>query len=380
MSHLIVEKIVDTQQSHSSGRVSGPKTETVHLKKIDPPSFSGREIDFPEFHRRWLAVVVPARLFEEAEIDRLRDAVLKDAKEMLTGVVKLSKAWEILKKRFGGEDLIATKLKNELKGLVISEKTDHERIITLVIKIRSLVSRLESLKASEALKYDGEFISAVYFQLPDRHKTKWLEFDATSHPDKWSGLLAFLETSYDHAVKEKLLLASYTPTKDSKKANAGALAAKVEESEEPSVADHAAIEKKKLEAARERVGKCPACSQAHTFKSWFSTVPWPSDRFVSCQKFGNMTSRQRAETLQKAGGCSRCTSWKHKKNKCKLAVIDCKETVNGTVCHKDHSVMVCNSGVAYCMASKSSSQQEASDIDIFPATLHYTQDIIVNRR
>lgn len=238
LSQLIAEKIVDSPQSGSSGRASGPKTETVHLKKMDPPSFSGREVDFPEFHRRWLAVVVPAKLCEEAEIDRLRDAVPKDAKEMLTGVVKLSKAWEILKKRFGDEDLIATKLKNELKGLVISEKTDHERIITLVVKIRSLVSRLESLKASEALKYDGEFISAVYFQLPDRHKTKWLEFDVNSYSDKWAGLLAFLETSYDHAVKEKLLLASYTPINvDGKKANAGALAAKLEESEDPSDID-----------------------------------------------------------------------------------------------------------------------------------------------
>ena len=220
LSQVIAEKIVDTSPStSSSGRASAPKSETVHLKKMEPPKFSGCEVDFPEFHRRWLAIVVPANLCEEAEIDRLRDALPKEAKEMLTGVVKLSKAWDILKKRYGDEDLIATKLKNELKGLVISEKTDHEKIITLVVKIRSLVSRLESLKASEALKYDGNFISAVYFQLPDRHKTKWLEFDASLHSDKWAALNAFLETSYDHAVKEKLFLASYTPVNAGKKAN-----------------------------------------------------------------------------------------------------------------------------------------------------------------
>ena len=48
-----------------------------------------------------------------------------------------------LKKRFGDEDLIAIKLKNELKSLVISAQQDHEKIIALVIKVRSLVTRLD---------------------------------------------------------------------------------------------------------------------------------------------------------------------------------------------------------------------------------------------
>ena len=161
-------------------------------------------------------MVVPAHLPEEAEIDRLRDSMPKDAKEMLTGVIKLTKAWEILTKRFGDKDLIATKLKNELKALSISEKYDHEKIIALVIKIRSLVSRLETVKASEALKYDGEFVAAVYFQLPERQKIKWLEFDSDKFDDKWAALIAFLDDAYEKAVKEKLLLACYTPVKDKK--------------------------------------------------------------------------------------------------------------------------------------------------------------------
>ena len=37
------------------------------------------------------------------------------------------------------------------------------------------------------------------------------EFDTGPHPDKWTALLAFLDTSYKYAVKEKLLLTSYTP-------------------------------------------------------------------------------------------------------------------------------------------------------------------------
>ena len=229
MIQLIAEK-TSSDMPVATGRTSAPKSEAVHLKKVDPPKFSGEEIDFPEFHRKWLAVVVPARLPDEAEVDRLRDALPKDAREMLTGINKTARAWEILKKRFGDEDLIATKLKNELKGLNITVKEEHERIIALVIKIRSLVSRLESLKASEALKYDGEFVSAVYFQLPDRQRNEWLKFDKSIHSHKWSALLAFLEEVYDRAVQEKLLLASYTPPAreaSGKKATAAVFATKL---------------------------------------------------------------------------------------------------------------------------------------------------------
>ena len=96
-----------------------------------------------------------------------------------------------MNKRFGDKDLIAT------KGLTVKEKADHEKIIAIAIKITSLVTRLESIQASSALKYDGEFVSAVYFQLPDRQKSKWLEFDKSLHPDKWSALMAFLEDAYE---------------------------------------------------------------------------------------------------------------------------------------------------------------------------------------
>ena len=319
--HIIAEKTSSTQ-SNSSSR-SGSKSESVHLKKVDPPKFSGDEIDFPEFTRKWLAVVGPANLPEEAEVDRLRDSLPKDAKEMLTGVSKVSKAWDILGKRYGDKDLIATKLKNELKGLTFKEKADHEKIIALVIKIRSLVTRLETLQASDALHYDGEFISAVYFQLPERQRFRWLEYDKSLHTDKWSALLAFLDDAYEKAVQEKLLLASYTPLSTVvKKGGAGAsvLAVTVEDGgvdgqKGGGGAGHGhgrlsgkEYAQKKLEEVRKRVGKCPVCKGEHTFKSKWRPEPWPADRLIQCRKFNDMQSKQRAEVLEKVKGCARCTS------------------------------------------------------------------------
>ena len=190
---IIAEKssFVQNASTLKTDSLSKPAA-AVHLKKVDPPTFSGHEVDFPEFERKWLAIVVPANLPEEAEVDRLRDALPLDAKEMLTGINKTAKAWDILKKRFGDKDLISTKLKHELKGLSVTTKNDHEKIISLVIKIRSLVSRLETLGTSEALKYDGEFVSAIYFQLPDRQKSQSFQINGRQSQHFWKKFMSAL--------------------------------------------------------------------------------------------------------------------------------------------------------------------------------------------
>ena len=344
---LIAEKtqfVLPSSSSSSFQAKSGDeKAQTIHLKKVEPPKFSGDEVDYPEFHRKWLAVVGPANLPEEAEVDRLRDAMPRQAKEMLVGIHRKAKAWEILNKRYGDKDLIATKLKNELKNLNFKEKTDHEKVIAITIKVRSLITRLESLGASEALKYDGEFLSAIYFQLPDRQKANWLEFNKNSFSNKWSALLSFLDIVYDKVVQEKLLLASYaSPSKDPSKkppenpkksfGSAGVLAAKVDDEDKKK--DE---EQKRIEEVRRRIGKCPLCNQEHTFKSKWSSTPWPSDRLLTCKKFNDMTLKQRGENLERVKGCIRCTSWKHGKDTCRMSLVDCKEMINGSPCHKDHS-------------------------------------------
>ena len=62
-----------------------------------------------------------------------------------------------------------------------------------------------------------------------------------------------------------------------------------------------------------------------------------------------------------------------------MPVIDCKEFVNGIRCHADHSRFVCNSGVVYCMAARSSGDIKLLDIDDLQPTLQYMQDIPINQ-
>ena len=77
-----------------------------------------------------------------------------------------------------------------------------------------------------------------------------------------------------------------------------------------------------------------------------------------------MSSRQRAEAIEKTSGCPRCTSWSHKKEHCSTQAIDCKELINGVRCHKDHSRLVCNSGIAYCLSTKTDSLERSDGLMI----------------
>ena len=108
--------------------------------------------------------------------------------------------------------------------------------------------------------------------------------------------------------------------------------------------------------------------------------PLPSDRFLNCPKFKNMTAKVRGETLEKFSSCSRCTSWSHKKEECKVPPVSCKEQIDGSQCGKDHSKLVCGSGLAYCTALnvKTVAMLNVSHIDEGSPTISYLQDVIVD--
>ena len=66
--------------------------EQVFLEKTKPPKFTGEDLDYPKFYRKWASQVYQANLPEETELDKLRDAVPKEAKDQIYGVTKLDEA------------------------------------------------------------------------------------------------------------------------------------------------------------------------------------------------------------------------------------------------------------------------------------------------
>ena len=53
---------------------------------------------------------------------------------------------------------------------------------------------------------DAEFFSAIFVELPDRHRGKWLDYDKSMFDSQWSALEEFLDKMYDFVVEEKCLL------------------------------------------------------------------------------------------------------------------------------------------------------------------------------
>ena len=100
----------------------------VDLKKSEPPKFNGNVIEFPEFKRKWKALVSKAGLPEESEVDKLKDAVTKEGKDTLFGTTNMDEAWKRLDKIFGDPRIISSKLKTDLKNVKGEGKTDAEKI------------------------------------------------------------------------------------------------------------------------------------------------------------------------------------------------------------------------------------------------------------
>ena len=145
--------------------------------------------EYPDFKRRFESIVGKANLPEEAFLDKLRDSLPRDAKEMLCGVTEKSKAWSTLDERYGNKKLIALRLKMQLKNVRAEGNSDPEKVIALVIKVRSIETKLETMGMGEALGHDCEFLSAVYSALPREYQRQWLLKEGEGD---WGGMKDFL--------------------------------------------------------------------------------------------------------------------------------------------------------------------------------------------
>ena len=386
----VVEKSEAVGVSPLSKSDDRNKGEQSYLKKMEPPKFEGDELKYPDFKRKWLASVSKAHLSPESELDRLRDNVPDQASKMLFGEVTMAGAWGILDKLFGNPAIIANKLKTQLKGMKPNGKEDFDIVINLAIDVKTIEKRLKELKLEQMLRFDDEYLSSVYRALPSNERTEWLKFDKSGYSFSWDAMMVFLELAREQATSSKVLLSCYSSQVDDrpdtcrkcgltghKKAECPSLAkvnlvkaAKTDSDDSDDDEEEKSRKEKEKEVkrrVREECGKCSICSKRHTFLRKRDGKNWPSDRYISCAQFQKMSARDRALQLEKAGGCSRCTGWSHKKDDCRMPGFVCGVDKNGIKCQADHSRLVCGSGVAYCgnlkvsLNSSSSSTVSSSD-------------------
>ena len=65
------------------------------------------------------------------------------------------------------------------------------------------------LELHEMLKYDDEYISAIFKALPGSERTEWLKFDKTEYSSEWDAMVEFLEEAHERATNTKAHLTNY---------------------------------------------------------------------------------------------------------------------------------------------------------------------------
>jgi hypothetical protein len=288
---LLNQKILETSSpTHSSS--SEKKHDQTYLKKIDPPDFKGDIIEYADFVRKWKAQVGKAGLSTDSELDRLRDHVPDQASKALYGETTMSGAWKVLDKLYGDKDLVTNKLKVQLKHIKPKGKTDHDVIIDLVTEVNNIVLRLKTMKMEQILQVDSEFLSAIFRVLPSASQIEWLKFDKSSYSTKWDALMLFLDIARDQALQTKVLLSTYQGSESENKKEKCRKCGSSEHRNKkcPHIQANAAIanaedskDKKKIKKKlKEECGKCPLCSEHHTYTRWQDRDEWPTDRLFKC--------------------------------------------------------------------------------------------------
>ena len=341
------------------------KGDQTFLKKIEPPEFKGDIVEYADFVRKWKAQVGKANLSAESELDRLRDHVPAQASKSLYGETTMAGAWKVLDKLYGDKDLVANKLKTQLKAIKPRGKKDPDIVIDLVTEVNNISLRLKTLNMEQILHVDNEFLSAVFRVLPSTSQLEWLKFEKSAYTSKWNAFMVFLDQSRDQALQTKVLLSSYQVSESEESSDCRRCGSSNHKTKKCTVRANAVIatgagsddesddkrKKKLMKKQKEECGKCPLCSHYHTYTKWQDKEECPSDRMFKCDNFQKMTIKERAAALEKFSCCAKCTSWNHKKSDCKSA-RKCSNTVNGKTCYGEHSSMVCGSGSAYCGSVK----------------------------
>ena len=82
-------------------------------------------------------------------------------------------------------------------------------VINLAIEVKGIIKSLTEMSMQEMLKYDDEYLSAIYKALPARERDKWLNFDKEGYETEWGAMEVFLEIIREKATNSKVLLSNY---------------------------------------------------------------------------------------------------------------------------------------------------------------------------
>ena len=347
---------------------------------------------FPEWKRRFKAIMDSQDLLDEVLIIYLTDAIPKEYAYLLSAVETVQDAWERLEDRFGDLQSRILAIFEKLTSVELKGK-DYERIERLYLEVEHAETLMKTAGSQHRFSQDMYIVSTLLSKLSTASNDRWNDFaeeqdtPVVKGVNEWDVFRVWLRKGYQLAKRNRVnnalptrVTASYVPVKsapakvvcprcrkvghklndcpdDPQRGQAFA----VEEGSEEELTDveqaFATTEERvaRYKKAERRFGKCKLCNMAHTYQRTFGNekVEWPSGRLTSCPKFMAMSVKQRAELIESRKFCPRCTSWNHGKDgQCGLQGYPCEVTLSdGSKCTRDHDSSLHDSKNHYCDAN-----------------------------
>ena len=134
------------------------------LKKLDPPTFSGKVEEWPEFRSVWMELL--ADLPDNVQVQHFRTNIPANDAKRVAGVKTMTEMWARMEKIYGDVDLNIITIKSNLENLTPKATQEHKRIVEIFEAVEIAVTQLQNLDALHYLLDVLGLINKLILKLP----------------------------------------------------------------------------------------------------------------------------------------------------------------------------------------------------------------------
>ena len=178
------------------------------MKRLEPPTFSGRIEDGPEFRSVWKDLL--AEFPESVQVQHLKTNIPEADARRVAGVKTMDEMWRRLERVYGDTDLNIITVKTTLENFSPKSTQDHKRIMEVYEAIETASTQLQNLNALQYLKDDFGLISKLVLKLPAADQRQYSQYLTTtvvrSDPrSRWEKFWAWIQQLHESAVQSSLI-------------------------------------------------------------------------------------------------------------------------------------------------------------------------------
>ena len=171
-------------ENANAPRGSRPK---IKLDTLTIPPFDGNVLSYPEFKMTFKALTDPDNHTPAVLLIYLRNALPKEAKELLLGAYDMELAWQRLDEMYGDVQQRTLAIYQKLQKLELRGR-DYEKVEKLHREVEHAQHLLETTGDQQVLVSDMFIVNALLAKLSHTWLDKWLEYKLAEAPNVKTGV------------------------------------------------------------------------------------------------------------------------------------------------------------------------------------------------